>query len=98
MLRSLHPAVFNFFHHNFCHKNVIVFFLHYFSLEASATQKVEEISMASRAGIEHAINTDKVSFSNFIESTVILMVNGFVMVIILFFSENNSKYYKEALE
>lgn len=82
MLRSLHPAVFNFFHHNFCHKNVIVFFLHYFRLEASATQKVEEISMASRAGIEHAINTDKVSFSNFIESTVILMVNDFVILMV----------------
>ena len=54
--------------------------MRYFRLGASATQKVEEISMASRAGIEHAITTDKVRFSNFIGSTVILVVNGIVML------------------
>ena len=88
MLETSDPAVFDFFHHQFCYKSFFVFFVHYFRLGASASQKVEEIRMASRAGIEHAITTDKVSFNNIIGNTAKLMFNR---RIILVFSDNSSK-------
>ena len=88
MLETSDPAVFDFFHQQFCCKSFFVFFVYYFRLGASATQKVEEIGMASRAGIEHAIATDKVSFSNIIGNTAKLMFNrriilGFNCIIFL---------------